>query len=151
MSAAELRAAVSGVPDRTLRNWLAALVRSGDIESRGERKGRRYRSRPRGPIVGIAASGNTWYGQLSDKIFSEESEALLRRIEAPIYARAPATYHGQWLAAYVPNESAYLSVSQRESLNTLGKRDPIFRQAGTYIRKIYDRLLERHRRWQRAG
>jgi len=141
MSAAELRAAVSDVPDRTLRNWLAALVRSGDIESRGERKGRRYRSRPRGPMVGVASSGNTAYGQLGDKIFYDESEALLRRIEAPIYTRAPATYHEQWLAAYVPNESAYLSVSQRESLRALGKRDPIFRQAGTYIRKIYDRLL----------
>lgn len=41
----------------------------------------------------------------------------------------------------MPNQSTYLSALQRETLRTLGKLNPIFKQAGTYIRKIYDRLL----------
>jgi Fic family protein len=141
ISAGELKAAVPDVPERTLRNWLTDLVRNGEIEPRGERKGRRYRSRPRGSMVGVRESGHTGYGRFTAEVFSKESEALLRRIEAPIYTRAPVTYREDWLAAYVPNESAYLSASQRESLHALGKRDPIFKQAGTYIRKIYNRLL----------
>lgn len=141
MSAAELKAAVGSVPDRTLRNWLADLVRAGEVEPTGERKGRKYRLQPQGAMAGAATSGNTAHGQLTGNIFSAESQLLLRRIEAPIYTRPPATYREEWLAAYVPNESAYLSLAQRETLQTLGKRDPIFRQAGTYIRRIYDRLL----------
>ena len=41
-------------PDRTLRNWLKDLVEEGAIESRGERKGRRYRlvERPAGAVPG---------------------------------------------------------------------------------------------------
>jgi hypothetical protein len=141
MSAAELRAAVGNPPDRTLRNWLADLVRSGDVESRGERKGRRYCSRPQGSPAGTAVSRSVAHGQLTPNIFSEESAALIKRIEAPIYTRPPATYREDWLEAYLPNETAYLPAAQREALKALGKRDPIYRQAGTYIRKIYDRLL----------
>jgi hypothetical protein len=40
--AADIVSAVGHVADRTLRNWLRELVEDGSIESRGERKGRRY-------------------------------------------------------------------------------------------------------------
>lgn len=57
-SAAQLRAVIR-VPDRTLRNWLRDLVEEGAVESRGERKGRRYRlvDRPLGlvPAAGTIA------------------------------------------------------------------------------------------------
>jgi len=62
-------------------------------------------------------------------------------VETPLYTRPPATYREDWLQAYVPNQSAYLTPTYREELATLGKRDPIYRQAGTYIQKIYHRLL----------
>lgn len=141
MSAAELKGAIGDVPDRTLRNWLAALAGNGDIETRGERKGRRYRLRSPSALAGHAAAGAVPNSRIPAAIFSAQNAALLKRIEAPLYTRSPATYREEWLAAYVPNESAYFSVLQREALKALGKRDPIFRQAGTYIRKIYDRLL----------
>ncbi|MGA7540606.1 MAG: Fic family protein [Steroidobacteraceae bacterium] len=130
------------MPDRTLRNWLKDLVKEGAIESRGEQKGRRYRLRP-GSIAGTAAFTISGWGQLTGthEIFSPESLALIRRIEAPIYTRAPATYREDWLQRYVPNESAYLTPKQREELAALGKRDPIYGRARTYIKKIYDRLL----------
>ncbi|MHB8812375.1 MAG: Fic family protein [Steroidobacteraceae bacterium] len=118
------------------------MVKEGAIESRGEQKGRQYRLRP-GPTSGTAVSGSSGWGQLTGthEIFSSESLALVRRIEAPIYTRAPATYREDWLQSYVPNESAYLTLKQREGLAALGKRDPIHGRARTYIKKIYDRLL----------
>lgn len=142
LSLREIKPGVEGVPDRTLRNWLKDLVKAGSIESRGEQKGRRYRLRP-GSIAGTAAFTTSGWGQLTGthEIFSPESLALIRRIEAPIYTRAPATYRADWLQSYVPNESAYLMPKQREELAALGKRDPIYGRARTYIKKIYDRLL----------
>jgi Fic family protein len=138
----EIKASVEGVPDRTLRNWLRDLVVEGAIESRGEQKGRRYRLRP-GLITGIAASETSGSGQVTEphEIFSYKSLALIRRIEAPIYTRAPTTYREDWLQSYQPNQSSYLMPKQREELAAVGKRDPIYGRARTYIKKIYDRLL----------
>jgi Fic family protein len=44
------------------------------------------------------------------------------------------------VAAYAPDHSFYLSATQRKLLQT-GKRPNIHQRAGTYIQKIYDRLL----------
>jgi len=142
LSPAEIKSRTSDVPDRTLRNWLTSLIEEGTIESRGERKGRRYRLRA-GSIAEAAAPGAALAGRgtVTPKIFSPASLALIKRIEAPIYARAPTTYREDWLESYVPNQSAYLMPKQREQLAALGKRDPLFGRARTYIKKIYDRLL----------
>lgn len=141
-SPAEIKSRTSEVPDRTLRNWLTTLVGEGAIESRGERKGRRYRLRP-GSLAGAVTRGATLAGRgtVTPNLFSPRSLALIKRIEAPIYTRAPATYREDWLESYVPNQTTYLMPQQREQLAALGKRDPLFGRACTYIRKIYDRLL----------
>ena len=132
--------AVIDVPDRTLRNWLHALVEEGVVESQGERKGRRYRLRDRfmvreaGPPAATARAP-------SQLVFSAESQKVIKRVEAPLYTRTPTTYREDWLKAYLPNKSAYLTSQRREELSELGKRAPIYGQAGTYIQKIYHRLL----------
>jgi hypothetical protein len=141
---AQIRTAVNA-PDRTLRNWLKDLVGERTIESRGERKGRRYRlvGHPAVDVPGtgaIAVEGQP-PALAGQQIFTAASQALIRRIEAPLYARPPVTYREEWLRTYVPNERGYLTPEQRQGLASLGKRDPIYRRAGTYIRKIYDRLL----------
>ena len=142
LSLAAIKSATERVPDRTLRNWLKELVKDGSVEAQGERKGRRYRLRL-GSMQGARVSITAGVAQLAGihEIFSAESLALIRRIEAPIYTRPPATYREDWLQSYVPNESTYLSPERRAELATLGKRDPIYGKAGTYIKKIYDRLL----------
>lgn len=135
-SPAEVKAAIPGVPDRTLRRWLGQLVNEGITERQGERKATRYRARtsekPPSPPTTEAAT---------QPIFSPASEQLLRRIDAPIYTRPPATYSEAWVDSYIPNQSAYLSAQQKTELNKLGKRAPIYGRAGTYIQKIYNRLL----------
>jgi Fic family protein len=137
VSAADIVSGVGDVPDRTLRNWLHELVEDGSIESKGERKGRRYHLREY-PAAQPGFEGQPPTGQY---IFSPHSQTLIRRVEAPLYDRPPATYREDWLQRYVPNESAYLTPKQCRELAALGKRDPIYGRAGTFIKKIYDRLL----------
>jgi len=141
-SSAQIRADID-VPDRTLRNWLRDLVEEGVVEFQGERKGRRYRIRDRTSNPGLATVtvDVPTPSMLVQPLFSAESQAVINRVEAPLYTRTPATYREDWLQAYVPNESAYLTPSRRNELEALGKRDPIYGRAGTYIRKIYHRLL----------
>jgi hypothetical protein len=139
-SPAEIGAEVNGVPARTLRRWLGELVNEGIAESSGARKGTRYRWRAAelsaaGPAAGPAAVS------AAAPIFSLEARQLVKRIEAPLYARPPATYAESWLDSYVPNQSAYLSAEQRTALQALGRRAPIYGMAGTYIQRIYNRLL----------
>ena len=141
-SPAQIRAVID-VPDRTLRNWLRDLVEEGVVESQGERKGRRYRARDRliAPATGAITVGTQSPTVAVPPLFSAESQAVIKRVEAPLYTRTPATYREDWLQSYVPNESAYLTPPRRVELEGLGKRAPIYGRAGTYIQKIYHRLL----------
>jgi DNA-binding transcriptional ArsR family regulator len=110
-SPAQIRASIH-VPDRTLRNWLRDLVEEGAIERRGERKGRRYRLVGRSVAIVPATGTLTVQGQTPAvvSIFTAESQALIKRVEAPLYTRPPATHREDWLQTYVPNKSAYLHV-----------------------------------------
>jgi hypothetical protein len=122
-------------------------VHEGVIERSGTRKGTRYRWKPtakdaqRQPAVAAAdtdAGSSTAQGEL---VFSPESEQLLKRIEAPIYTRPPVTYSEEWVASYIQNRTTYLTAAQRAKLHAQGKRSALYGQAGTYIQKIYNRLL----------
>ncbi len=140
-SAADIVSVIGDAPDRTLRNWLRELVEDGSIESKGERKGRRYHLRKPPVVPGTAQLTGEGQPPAVQSIFSVDSQTLIRRVEAPLYDRPPATYREDWLRSYVPNESAYLTDKQCRELATLGKRAPIYGLAGTFIKKIYNRLL----------
>lgn len=144
ISSAQIRATIA-VPERTLRNWLQNLIDEGAVELRGERKGRRYRFVERPMDVASATGTLSFEGRAPSvtvrRIFTAESQPIIKRVEAPLYTRLPATYREEWLESYLPNQSTYLTPKQREELAALGKRDPIYGRASTYIKKIYDRLL----------
>ena len=130
-------------PERTLRNWLRDLTQKGVIESRGERKGRRYRSLDRSivPAAGPIGSQEQAPTVSVQSLFSAESQAVFQRIQAPLYTRSPATYREDWLQDYEPNQTTYLSSRVCEELEALGRRTPLQGRAGTYLQKIYHRLL----------
>ncbi len=136
-SLAQIREVID-VPPRTLRNWLRDLAEEGVLEARGERKGRRYRAIGRSVAESVPEEV---VNAAREPIFSERSQEIIQRVAAPLYTRAPATYQEDWLEAYVPNKTAYLTPTRREELHALGKRAPIHGRAGTYIQKIYHRLL----------
>ena len=141
----DIKKTVEGVPDRTLRRWLAELVSKGSVERVGNNKGTRYRwlAPANESVHTIAQTQSSFNTSLfSDtQCFSDTSRQFLRRVQAPLYTRSPVTYSEQWLNDYIPNQTFYLTASQRTSLHQQGKRRGIQGQAGTYIQKIYNRLL----------
>jgi Fic family protein len=103
----------------------------------GRYPGRPRRRRGSHPAAPDAVPASTAANRLK---FSANNAKLLARVRAPLYTRAPVTYSEKWVAAYAPNRSFYLSATQRKLLQT-GKRPNVHQRAGTYIQKIYDRLL----------
>jgi hypothetical protein len=95
----------------------------------------------RASAYGRAGTRSHRQAEFQQLVFSPGSQQLLKRIEAPIYTRPPVTYSEEWVRSYVPNQSTYLTDAQRTLLHAQGKRSPIYGQAGTYIQKIYNRLL----------
>ena len=62
-------------------------------------------------------------------------------VTRPFNARKPVGYDVAFLNDYRPNVSAYLPVSLRKKLAALGRTDGDALPAGTYLRKVLDRLL----------
>ncbi len=111
--AANLPAPVS---DRTLRRWLQDMADNGLVQKTGQNKGARY-------------------SEAHDTIDSS-SEYLSK----PVFERKPVSYNEAWLERYTPNKTYLLSESVRTELMNQGRREHQA-IAGTFARKIYDRLL----------
>lgn len=120
----------TGLAERSVRRWLNELIAEGLVEKKGQKKGTRYKA-----ITSIARI------QTTPSLFSEKSHAALSFIQQPIYLRKPVTYQIDWLEAYQPNHTFYLTTVQRSLLKEHGTRADTKDLAGTYARYIYNRLL----------
>jgi len=121
------------INDKTLQRRLAALVESGRITKKGEKKATRYQ-----PTL------ETFKGHLKDNpanFFSQKSQNLLEFLDIPLHAREIMSYNREFLNSYVSNESAYVPRKIRETLFNEGKRFDEQLAAGTYARQISQRLL----------
>ena len=72
---------------------------------------------------------------------SEESKSIRDAVRQPIQERQPVGYNRSFLDAYRPNETFYLPPDVRARLLELGKSTTGGLPAGTYARRILDRLL----------
>lgn len=72
---------------------------------------------------------------------STESAELLALVNRPIAARTPVGYRREFLDRYVPNQTRYLPDPLRLHLHELGRSPVSDKPAGTYARRILDRLL----------
>ena len=72
---------------------------------------------------------------------SADSQDILRYIDQPLVARNPVGYQGDFLDAYRPNKTWYLSESLRRQLHKMEKTTDGHQPAGTYSRAILNRLL----------
>lgn len=72
---------------------------------------------------------------------SEESKSIRDAIRQPIQERQPVGYNRSFLDAYRPNETFYLPPAVRARLLELGKSTNGDLPAGTYARRILNRLL----------
>lgn len=122
---------------RNVQHRLIFLVKKGLLHSEGNARARLYRlpSREGKDIQGRFEAYNTHAISLSP-----EAEEIQREVIRPIQARTPVGYNIQFLDEYRPNVTYYLSESIRQRLFEVGKTDSE-QPAGTFARKIYDRLL----------
>jgi len=110
-----------------VRRWLTALVEEGLVERLGRGRGTKYRA-------------ITSEDRHNETVFTANSQSILAYINKPLYEREPTAYDKNWLAKYEPNVTFYLREQDRAPLHNQGLVEPEA-QAGTYVRKIYNRLL----------
>lgn len=127
---------------RTLQRRLALLVEQKRLIIEGQGRGRRYRiAESRGeawlklPLPRLEAHGETYVP------ISPESEAIKTAVRSPIQNRQPVGYNREFLDAYRPNVTPYLTPEIRRHLFERGRSPDGQRPAGTYARKIINRLL----------
>lgn len=123
------------IPKRTLQRRLALLVKNGVVEMRGKARAARYFPNIQNTNT-IAASNREIVIELSSPAL-----AIHNTITKPIHTRPHVSYNREFLDAYSPNKTFYLSESIQQHLYDLGKPISSDRPAGTYARQIYSRLL----------
>lgn len=107
--------------ERTVIRWLKQLTKEGSIIKHGQRRNATYQ----------------WIGFK----LSLSAAQQLEHLNKPLFERDPITYQKNWFAQYKPNISFYLPNNTREQLVNLGHRENNSDAAGTFARKIYQRLL----------
>ena len=62
-------------------------------------------------------------------------------LQTPYHRRKPATYQKESLDRYIPNQTFYIAERDRQRLREAGSPAPLPLPAGTYARRILERLL----------
>lgn len=124
---------------RALQRRLAVLVERGLLVRDGQAKATRYRfaaeSGPSGDSVQPTALSD--YGIP----LTAEGAAISKAVRRPVQRRTPVGYQRNFLTDYRPNVSHYVPEAVRREFHALGGSPDQKQPAGTYARKIYERLL----------
>lgn len=143
LSLAELQSCYPVIARRTLQRHIAKLIDAGQINAVGEGRARRYFVGTLNPIAVATPSGQQSQTDSFPTFIplSADSADILAYIDQPVEARKPVGYQRDFLEAYQPNQSWYLSESLRRQLHKMGKTTEQAQPAGTYSRAILNRLL----------
>ena len=139
LSAAEIARELGlDLPRRTLQHRLKRLVEDKRLVREGEKRGVRYRvpGPPDESGEAVEAAGAEAIVPLS-----EAGAAIRAHLRRPLAAREPVGYDRGFLETYRPNVSAYLSEDERAHLREIGTVALASEPAGTYAKRILDRLL----------
>ena len=129
------------VPRRTMQHRLKHLVSKDRLVMSGTRRWARYRVKA--PRVEKVAGGE---GRIEEQgsLFvplSKRGAEIQAYVRRPPEARRPVGYDRNFLDAYRPNATAYLSASEREHLRRIGTPPVGEQPAGTFAKQILSRLL----------
>ncbi len=113
--------------ERSIRRWLNEMIDEGLLKRTGSKRGTRYQAELSAPKVNFD--------------FSSKSTEAIHYIRRPIFQRDPVSYNVEWLEEYRPNETYYLEIESRKKMLTRGARTNNHDPAGTYAKKIFNRLL----------
>ncbi len=135
----ELLAAHPDIARRTAQRLIAKLLENGQIAATGAGRARRY-------FRAAAQSGTAVLATRPEGFppfipMSADSQDILAYIDQPLEARKPVGYQRDFLDAYRPNETWYLSESLRRQLHKMGRTTDAHKPAGTYSRAMLNRLL----------
>ncbi len=128
------------LPFRTLQYRLKSLVEAGRLVKEGLGRGSRYRL-PAMAERGDAREAGADAREEALIPLSKGSVAIRKHLRLPLAARTPVGYDRGFLDSYRPNESAYLSPHESAHLEAVGRPKMAEQPAGTYARRILDRLL----------
>jgi Fic family protein len=137
LSLAELLGLHPEVARRTAQRQIQKLIEEKQIVAVGEGRARRYFARE----LNGAATSTPIDGFPSFIPISADSRDIVTYIDSPLEARKPVGYQRDFLDAYQPNKTSYLSDSLRRQLHQIGKTTQADAPAGTYSRAILGRLL----------
>jgi hypothetical protein len=110
------------LPRRTLQRRLATLAEQGRITVRGRGRATRYQRAP------VTAAGQITLPALEVRGYAEtyvpttaEGDAVRRLVRQPLQARQPVGYKREFLDAYRPNATWYLTDAHRTRLLEMGR------------------------------
>jgi len=138
LALAQLQAQHADVARRTAQRWIRQLVMDGRITSIGEGRARRYLAVKVAVTKAFAPEQDIFPVTIP---LSADSRDILAYVNQPLEARKPVGYQRDFLDAYVPNQSWYLSESLRRQLRKMGETGQADAPAGTYSRAMLNRLL----------
>ena len=132
------------VSRRTLQYRLKSLVEDGRLVREGSGRWARYRV-PRD----VSLSGRVTLGPIGATAdlqpprppLSQTGEEIREYVRRPSEARQPVGYDRDFPDSYRPNESFYLSEKERTQLREIGTPGIAEQPAGTYAKRILNRLL----------
>ena len=129
------------LPRRTLQRRVALLVKAGRVRVQGRGRATRYL-----PVhgLGVEEAFPALEGHLETEMYvpvSPEGQAVKQSVRQPLHQRRPVGYDRVFLDAYRPNKTFYLPSDVRESMRNQSHGQVEDQPAGTYARKILDRIL----------
>lgn len=139
LTLAELLTGHPNIARRTAQRLIAKLIESGHITALGEGRARRYFGSGAKAGAGVLITRADGFPPFIP--LSADSHDILAYINQPPEARKPVGYQRDFLDAYTPNETRYLSESLRRQLHKMGRTSDVDEPAGTYSRAILNRLL----------
>jgi len=138
LSLTELLVLHPAVARRSVQRWISQWIATGRITAQGEGRARRYRSTTTTTKVPLADTLGDAIGAIP---LSADSQDILAYVTQPQQARNPVGYQREFLDAYQPNVSAYLSAPLRRQLHNMGRTSRMKEPAGTYSRAMLNRLM----------
>ena len=123
------------IPRRTLQRRLLKLEQNHQIEITGQGRGTRYH------LASTCPSEVTHPANRHVIALSSQARNIQHLLTPPLTARQPVGYRREFLEHYQPGRTTYLSASERDRLQMIGKTSAPAQPAGTYAKEILSRLL----------
>ena len=134
------------VPKRTLQYRLRHLVDAGRLVKEGDDRWAKYRlpaavpEKAPAPELEQAPAAPAAAAEEGVPL-SAASKEIRQYLSQLVAARKPVGYNREFLDSYRPNKTFYLSEEQRAHLAQVGKPNFADQAAGTYAKRILNRLL----------